>query len=164
MHDRTRLSWLSVAVGLFFVSAVGLAIAQVTVTPYTATEYPIAPPEPGTVTHPDGNTHIRGATALYTRSGSDSRVSGGTLRVVVNYNLDKSSSGPIWGTGHWETAGGVWDGTFEGNINLSTIVGYYDAVWQGSGEFRNLQLRETCVYTGTPVGSCTGRILETPGK
>ena len=142
----------------------GLATAQAVVTPYTATEIPVALIDPGTTTHPDGNTHIRGLTALYTRKASDPRVSGGTVRWVINYNLDATLNGPIWGSGSWENGGGSWEDTLQGSINRGTGVGHYDAVWHGSGDFEGLQLKETCVYTGTPVGSCTGRILQPNSK
>jgi len=104
----------------------GLATAQVVVTPYTATEIPVALIDPGTTTHPDGNTHIRGLTALYTRKASDVRVSGGTVRWVINYNLDATLNGPIWGSGSWENGGGSWEGTLQGSINRGTGVGHYD--------------------------------------
>jgi hypothetical protein len=164
MKNRNWLWWLVFAVpmGLLFVA--GLALAQVTVTPYTAIETFVALVDRGEMTRPDGNWHLRGYTIDLTRNGSDPRVSGGTLRMVVNFNHDKNFSGPVWGSARWEIGGGLWEGTFEGNTNHVAQVGYYDIVWHGSGEFRGLQVKETCVYTGTPIGTCTGRILETPSK
>jgi len=141
--------------------AAGLALAQATVTLYTATEAPGAIIDPGTVTFPDGNMHLRGAERYYTRVGSDPRVSGGTLTGVTNANLDKNMSGPIWGTFRWEIGGGVWEGTWQGRFNFVTGAGEYESVGHGSGDFRGLQMRDHCVYTAG-TGACAGRILETP--
>jgi hypothetical protein len=161
MSNRAQLA-LAFAVSLLLVT--GFALAQAIMTPYTATEAPLALVSPGETTQPDGNAHIRGYTLDLVRTGSDPRVTGGTLRTMMNLNLGKDFSGPIWGTSHWEIGSGVWEGTFEGSTNFVTHVGYYDAVWHGSGQFGGLQLKETCVYTGTRIGNCTGRILATPGN
>jgi hypothetical protein len=146
-----------------------LAVAQATFTPYKATDAPVnfGLWQPGITTQADGQTHIREFTAFYTRrpfdgESLDHRVSGGTIRFNMNFNLDQNRSGPIWGTGHWAIGDGSWEGNFEGKTNTLTHVGYYDAVWHGGGTFLGLQLKESCVYTGTLVGTCTGRILETP--
>ena len=162
MKDRNWLWWLvsAVAVGLLFVT--GLAFAQATVTPYTALESFVAVVDYGELTQPGGNWHLRGYTIDLTRNGSDPRVNGGTLRMVVNFNHDKDFSGPAWGSARWVIGDGIWEGTFEGNTNHFAQTGYYDIVWHGSGEFDGLQLKETCVYTGGYPGTCVGRILQAP--
>lgn len=164
LHRSARLA-AAVATSLVVVAA--LAVAQATFTPYKANDVPVAVTDPGVTTFPDSQMHIRGFKFAYTRKALpgdtlDPRVSGGTLVYVMNFNLGASKSGPIWGTGHWEIGDGSWDGTFEGSTNVATHVGYFDAVWHGGGAFLGLQLKESCVYTGRLVGTCTGRILQTP--
>ncbi len=162
--NKTRNTLLIAGAGLLVIA--GLAVAQAVVTPYTATEIPIMLNlwQPGTTTNPDGQTHIRDMVVITTRQPLagplDPRVSGGTFRATLNFNLGRDLSGPVWGTGHWELGDGVWDGALVGNSNMATHVGYYDAVWHGEGKFRGLQLKETCVYTGSLIGTCTGRILQ----
>ena len=160
-HRTGLLTALAVVVGILLVA--GLALAQANATPYTATETPGDIISPGTWTYPDGNTHIRGFVRNYARSASDLRVNG-TWRVVMNANLDRNWTGPVWGSARLENGSGVWEGIWQGRFNLATGVGDYESVVIGSGDFRGLQVKEHCVYTGTGTGACTGRILETPGS
>ena len=143
---------------------IGVLVAKTSITTYAATEAGGAILSPGTATTPDGNTHIRGYTRKYIRTASDPRVDHGDLTVVLNLNLDKTMSGPAWGTFTWHIGNGSWEGTAEGEFNLVTGIGHYESVGHGAGDFRGLQLRETCVYSGGPEGSCTGRIIDVGGN
>lgn len=156
MSYRNHLLWLGGALLI----GTAVAVSQPS-TPYAATETPLGVENPGTVTYPGGNTHIRDFVVRYNRTSSEPRVNG-PVRFVMNFNLDANLSGRIWGTARLEVGGGAWEGTFQGTTNRLTGIAHYKSVWHGSGDLSGMQIKETCVYTGTPVGTCTGRILAAP--
>src|SRR5262249_10951203 len=91
----TLRSALTSAASLVLVT--GVALAAMSVTPWTATETGGAITDHGTVTvTPDGYTLIRGYAREYIRNSTDPRASGGTLQTVMSFNLDPNMTGPMW--------------------------------------------------------------------
>ena len=94
-------------------------------------------------------------------STSDERVAG-TIRVVMNMNLDASYQGPAWGTYEIEVPGrGAWEGTWQGKFHGGSL-GTYRLVAHGSGEFEGLELRAVIVWQAGQGESSTGEIFGAP--
>lgn len=80
--------------------------------------------DPGTIeVLPSGNVHIRDM-VIRIRDGAECPYVIGVGRVVMNANLDKTMSGPAWGTSHFVSdEGGAWDlvwkGTMVNNVPIS---------------------------------------------
>ena len=164
MKHKIHRLWIVALAAAGLALLAGISIAGMAVTPWTATETPGTLIDQGKTTTSGGQTQFRGVTRQYIRQASDPRVSGGTLNVVANLNLDQNGTGPIWGSFHWEVGKGAWDGIFHGYFNMATGLGEYQSVGHGSGDFRGLELRERVVYMAQGVGYATGKIIETNGN
>ncbi len=106
---------------------------------------------PGSVTTPDGNVHIRGMVGESPMLGSDPRTAGfGTI--VLNLNLRKDGSGPQWGTFHIEVGEDGWEGTWAGLVGQ-----WYNGVGKGFGEFSGMKM---WMHVNFINGTCSGTILE----
>jgi hypothetical protein len=172
---------LAVAVGAVLILWAGLVFAggKAVKVPFTATETVVALIDPGTMTYPDGNYHVRDQVVQFNWfSSDDDRLIGVTI-VVINRNLDSPpdpngpiSSGPMWGTfkftadpNKYEDSG--WDGSWHGEVfDQVKNIAEHSGVGHGYGQFEGLQMTYSCTYTGTPIyqAACTGRILETNRK
>lgn len=112
--------------------------------------------DPGVMTFPGNNIHIRGMVQYYNVTGlSDDRVTG-INRLTANMNWDSNMTGPGWGTFHNQSTiyDGYWEGTFsavmyEGGHYISRIQG------KGYGDFDGLII--TAVETD---GHFVGTIIE----
>jgi hypothetical protein len=117
------------------------------------TAIPLALLDPGQVTHPDGNTHIRGMTIMQIESSDDPRVEG-RATVVMDLQIKANGDVVIHGTvykevGVWDLdgpsgpqftpSGGVWVGIVEAKGNMAgtlTAVGTLHGI---AGEVEGLQ-------------------------
>ena len=133
------------------------ALAQATVTPFTATEDQCVVLYPGAWTFADGNIQIRGL-LLKCQETSSTALYGGENLIVVNANLRAVEGaflggiGPIWGTFQMEN----WAGTWEGKSGSSGVT--YNAQGQGSGDRVGMK-----VWISTNNGQASGRILDPQG-
>ncbi len=90
--------------------------------------------EPGVMTFPGSNIHIRGMVQYYeVVDASDDRLTG-INRLTANMNWDSNMTGPGWGTFHNQSSiyDGYWEGTFsavmyeDGYISRIRGKGYGD--------------------------------------
>ncbi len=145
-----------VALAALLLFAVPAAAAAI-VTEFTETEVcPVAPSNPGTLTFPDGNVHVRGMVFVCTDTASDSRLSG-TNTIVINANWDAQMLGPVWGTFHLVNAGGEWAGTWEGMATPSGLQ--LHGTGAGTGGYEGLRF-----WLDGASGSYQGRILDANGQ
>ncbi|MBW6472857.1 MAG: hypothetical protein K0B14_07015 [Anaerolineaceae bacterium] len=114
--------------------------------------------DPGVMTFPGNNIHIRGMVQYYMVTGaSDDRMTG-INRLTANMNWDSNMTGPGWGTFHNQSTiyNGYWEGTYsaimyEGGHYISRIQG------KGYGAFDGLII--TAVEND---GHFVGTIIEAP--
>ena len=113
--------------------------------------------EPGEITFPGGNIHIRGMVQYYENvSATDDRLLG-INRIIGNMNFDSSMTGPGWGIFHNQSSkyDGYWEGTFSAVMYED---GYISRIrGKGYGEFDGLII--TAVETN---GHFVGTIIEAP--
>jgi hypothetical protein len=113
--------------------------------------------EPGEMTFPGGNIHIRGMVQYYENvSATDDRLLG-INRITGNMNFDSSMTGLGWGTFHNQSSlyDGYWEGTFSAVMYED---GYISRIrGKGYGEFEGLII--TAVETN---GHFVGTIIEAP--
>jgi hypothetical protein len=92
----------------------------------------------------------------------------GVNTIVVNVNFDKDGRGHMWGT--FELAlsgGGVVEGTYMGNANVTNLTVDLNAVGHGAGGVaEGLQFKISDVHDTpmSPVGELQVRILNPGGK
>jgi hypothetical protein len=136
----------------------GTATARTIVTEVTGRQVYLATLDPGTVTYPGPNMHIRDSLLLFETQNSDPRLRG------LNYITQNANfrpvpgggwTGPLWGTWHEENSGGIWDGAwqayrYEDGTTINHIVGH------GSGGYAGLHMQLESVN-----GVSQGRIVET---
>lgn len=119
--------------------------------------------DPGTVTNPDGNTHIRGGNEEFRVDATDPRVSG-TMSVVINANWDSSGVGPMWGTYRLDSADGFWEGTWSGMRHADGSISVRN-VGHGRGGFEGLKVWTTIEFPSLGEdGTMSGRILDPHGE
>jgi hypothetical protein len=142
------------------------ASAQATFTECVA-ELPLVSMEEGVVTFPGPNMHIRGRVVWFEQT-SDNPLCAGSLRVVVNYNLNADGKGPKWGTWSWvadgETYTGGFEGTFTGWAWNYTFSSWVEAVGRGYGDLSGLRVRESIDFTEIIHGYATATILDPHGE
>jgi hypothetical protein len=113
--------------------------------------------EPGVMTFPGNNIHIRGMVQYYNVTGiSEDRVTG-INRLTANMNWDSNMTGPGWGTFHNQSSlyDGYWEGTFSAVMYED---GYISRIrGKGYGAFEGLII--TAVETN---GHFVGTIIEAP--
>jgi hypothetical protein len=113
--------------------------------------------EPGLMTFPGGNIHIRGMVQYYENvNATDNRLLG-INRITGNMNFDSSMTGPGWGTFHNQSSlyDGYWEGTFSAVMYED---GYISRIrGKGYGAFEGLII--TAVETN---GHFVGTIIEAP--
>ncbi len=140
MKTQKRLILTIVTVlGVLLVSAAPIA-AQASITEFTGTEVCNIdnPINPGILTFPDGNLHVRGLVFLCRDESSDPRGTGYNT-IVMNANVDANGLGPIWGTFHFETdEGGVWEGTWEAMVKTNSSQ--HHATGTGQGIYEGMTL------------------------
>ena len=105
--------------------------------------------DPGEVTFPNGNIHIRYSILLADEWATDPRLVG-LNTIVLHANLGADGTGPMWGTFRIENEGGGWEGTFAGHL-----YEWYRAVADGFGEYAGMKL-----FWNNYNGDCSGAILE----
>lgn len=145
----------------------GPVAAKATMTEFTGTETPRPiPVDPGTVTFPGGNIHIRGLVAVDDEVSDDPRMTG-EATVYANANLDADGFGRLWGT--WTLTPepfeeGSWVGTFTGTFHADGSKSFR-CVGDGRGAFEGLETMFTIEYApGALVGQSSGRILDPHGQ
>lgn len=157
---------LTVSLSLALVSATAFTGEGCLKTAFEAIEVPVAVDNPGIMSFPDGNIHVRGHVSTVQWIATDARLSLNTV-VVMNGNYDAMGNGPIWGT--FESVGddstGGWVGVWHGQItDLSQYQLMHSGVGHGTGAFEGLKLKYACTYNGMGPGVCEGVILETKEK
>jgi len=86
----------------------------------------------------------------------------GINTVTVNFNVDASFSGPMWGTSHAETGyagGGIWEGTWVGRLNADGSSSYQAVAHGVSGSVAGLRMMLTA-----DNGEWTATILDPRGE
>jgi hypothetical protein len=114
--------------------------------------------EPGVITFPGNNIHIRGMVHYYKNEfATDDRLLG-INRITANMNFDSSMTGPGWGTFHNESSvyNGYWEGTYsavmyEDGHYISRIRG------KGYGDFDGMLIHAVEID-----GHFVGTITEAP--
>jgi hypothetical protein len=105
--------------------------------------------------------------AIYSYTATDSRAAG-YFMVVVNYNVDSTISGPMWGTFYSVDTNGEriadgWEGTWTGQI--FSVLPYWNwidnVIGHGTGANRGLKLEMTTAYGDSYVGINVGVIQDT---
>ncbi|HSF80557.1 MAG TPA: hypothetical protein VLA49_04965 [Anaerolineales bacterium] len=146
-----RISAILVVMAVLLVGIAPVTAAEKTEFP--CTEETIALLDPGTMSFPDGNVHIRGMVILAREEAPDPRDQGYNT-VVVNANWGKDGSGPMWGTFRMETdEGGLWKGTWAG---MDTGQGsWYNAVGDGFGLYAGMK-----IWVKVNYGDCQVSFLE----
>jgi hypothetical protein len=93
---------------------------------------------------------IRGYTAPYldTIVGPAGELASGTGPVTMNCNIDKTMTGPCWGTFEFENATGTWFGVWQGTFNFATGAGSYHGIGRGHGGLKGMVLEIDAVYPG----------------
>jgi hypothetical protein len=124
-------------------------IAAVTETPFTATDVPTAPVDPGVTRITPTRIVIHGLTVGMRVEATDGRLTG-SGQVVANGVLDPlTGAGPVWGTFFIDAdQGGRWVGSWHGQRSPVGEVWIADIEWRGRGESGpvegfQLQARET---------------------
>ena len=158
-----RLSvWVVFALVAGLLMVPGQAAARATRIECSGTEVPLAVLDPGTWRYPGNNTHVRGMVSQYEEVSSNCPQIAGINTVTVNFNVDASFSGPMWGTSRAETdyaGGGIWEGTWVGRLNADGSS-YYQAVSHGvSGSVAGLVMKLT-----SDNGAWTATILDPHGE
>lgn len=108
---------------------------------------------------------VRGQVVQFREDSTDPRTTG-LNTVTANANLHADGIMEAWGTSSFQVdGGGVWEGTWNGVLNVNTSSASLSGVGHGSGGVVDgLQLLSDNVYTpGSPTGAVTCRILA-PGK
>lgn len=168
MRKRILTLIALMAVPLLVAQPVG---AKATKTTFTGIECAIATFDEGTVTHPGGNTHIRGREAVDREDAVDEPRMTGRAYLYANANLDANGVGPLWGTwtitpdGPFE--GGIWEGQFTGMAHADGSRSF-GRVGHGRGDFEGQKVIMTIEYEPPPTvppwcGTFTGRILDPHG-
>ncbi len=131
-----RFGAILAVMAVLLVGIVPVTAAEKTV--FACTEETIALLDPGTVSFPDGNVHIRGMVIQALEDAPDPR-NQGINTIVVNANWGKDGTGPMWGTFHMVTdEGGTWKGTWAGR---DTGQGsWYNAVGNGFGKYAGMKI------------------------
>ncbi len=163
---RQRLLVVILAVVTALVLVTGTVAAKATKTEFTGVST-AAVIDPGVMTYPDGNVHIRGMVLEVYLEADDTRVEG-TETVVGNANLDANGAGPVWGTSHIEVdygGGGVWEGTFTGKFYADGTYSHTYVAHGIEGSVEGLEMRGTVVFPPDPTqpGISTGTILDPHG-
>lgn len=118
-------------------------------TEFTCRETVLGLSDPGEVTFPDGNIHIRGGILLANEWATDPRLIG-LNTIVLNANLDADGTGPMWGTFSIKNEAGGWEGTFAGFRGE-----WYNAVADGYGAYDGMKIWWNKYYD-----DCSGSIRE----
>ena len=159
-----RLSvWVVFALVAGLLMVPGQAAARATRIECSGTETPLGPPlDLGTWRYPGNNIHVRGMVTQYQEVSSNCPQIAGINTVTVNFNVDASFSGPMWGTSRGETdygGGGIWEGAWVGRLNADGSS-YYQAVAHGvSGSVAGLRMMLTA-----DNGEWTATILDPRGE
>jgi hypothetical protein len=155
MITKTRLSWAIVATIAFVLLATVPLAAKSAITEYECGEELLYTEVEPTITFlPSGNIHLRDMVNVYAETNDlqDPRAIG-LNHVVVNANWDENWLGPMWGTFMLETDGGVWEGTWAGQ--MTEEGGWYNASGNGQGMYEGMK-----IWIDVAPGSCRGRILD----
>jgi hypothetical protein len=137
-----------VGIGIFIILAFLAvpALANGEKSEFSGTSYLMAFLDPGIVTHPDGNEHVRGMVLQYDDivEEGDARV-GGTDTIVVNYNVQSVPlpgliAGPMWGTIRVENEDGYWEGIWTGERTEEGFL-YGRGVYHGRGGYEGLKAK-----------------------
>jgi hypothetical protein len=154
--------FLSVIVVLIMALLVipGSAVAQAIKTDFVGTSTGTGTVDPGVMTFPGGNVHIRGMVIGFLEESSDPRASG-TNTVVMNANWDSDWTGPMWGTFLVVNEYGTWEGTYTGVMGAGGS--HIRGVAHGTGELAGLIYSVNCDYTIDPA-ACIGQILNPHGQ
>ena len=168
MKQYKALSFVLVALIALVLLPVQDATAQATFTPCKGVLIPLGIIDPGTVTNPGGNIHVRGMVSTYQQdmSGSDPRCSGLTTS-VTNANWDAYGAGPFWGTSHMvleEGSSDGWDGTFTGKRYADGTSSIHVEA-HGQGDLEGLLIFVDIEFPGLFLpGIATGYILDPHGE
>ena len=173
MKRKSLLAWVVLVVLLTLVLVPGSASAGASRVEFTGIEVPTGPPVDygDWIELPSGNIHVRGMTTVYQEIASDWRMSG-LNTVVMNANWGPDYAGPMWGTNEFVLGdsaecpgGGVWQGTWTGNMNIDGSYSY-KAVGRGvSGCVAGLHFSLEAFYSPS-AGATTfsGEILDPQGE
>jgi hypothetical protein len=132
---------------------VGSARAEPRFTEFTCQESFYALVDPGTVTYPGGNPHIRDMQVIFQETCTDPRVSG-LNHVTLNINLNHSQGeGPVWGTAYTDNGNGGWTSSFSGYWYEDDPIVH--GMNHGTGDYAGLHY-----YGEGGHGVLTGRIIE----
>lgn len=127
------------------------AAAQDIVINCTGTEHFYAFLSPGDWKPVDDHVRVRGMMMQYLEEATCPQAAG-INTVVINANWTENQVGPMWGTGHSETAyggGGVWEGTWQGKTNADGSSSYRGVSHGVSGSVEGMIL---WVEAYTPPG------------
>jgi hypothetical protein len=156
----------------------GLAAAQATFTPISATASPLGPLDPGKVKCFDatptrawppcglGNkAQIRGRILMFHQVGDHGLTGNRTLE--FNANFDENGRGHAWGTWHFVAEDGIseMEGTYTGSTTEYFGASDGQIVGHGTeGDLEGLELRAIYSYQVFPGGAETvsGNLLEPP--
>jgi hypothetical protein len=145
----------------------GPVAAKATKTEFTGTDTRGAVTDPGILTFPDGNVHLRGMVLELHIQATDPRVTGPET-VVANANLDAYGAGPVWGTSHLEVdygGGGIWEGTWNGKIHADGSESIRFVAHGIAGSVEGLKMSGSLEFPADPTapGILAGRILAPHG-
>jgi hypothetical protein len=127
----------------------------ITETPFTATDLPLAPVDPGVTRVTPSQIVIHGLTVAMRVDATDPRLSGAG-QVVANGVLDPlTGSGPVWGTFYIDAdQGGRWTGNWHGHRAPAGQVWVADIEWTGrgvSGPVEGLHLKASETITSPSI-------------
>lgn len=150
-----KLAVVTMTVLLLLATVTGAGASVVRV-PFDGTMTLVQILDPGEVSTPGTNVHIRGMVELLRSESSDPRTTGWNT-VVVTINSDAEGYGPLSGTQHLDVDGmdGYWEGTFQGVVDENGLDLKMRAI--GYGDLAGLLIE------GTNVNGVThGVITELP--
>jgi len=94
--------------------------------------------------------NFTGPVAFGTVDGEAATFIYGVWEIRGSCNLDKNLAGPCWGTFEGEALDGVWEGTWNGNLDFMNFGGDMSFVGHGSGgDVEGLHLKLDAVFEGT---------------
>ncbi|MBI4903963.1 MAG: hypothetical protein HY820_10030 [Acidobacteria bacterium] len=106
---------------------------------------------------------IRGRIAKGLMVSAEPRLNG-PISIVSNINFGPDRKGNMWGTFELSSGGGVIEGSYTGDIDLSTLAISYKMVGHGrGGTVDGLQLKVEGHPTTPPLSDWAARILD-PGQ
>ena len=155
--NRRKLSLLAAIAVLVILTLLTTPVsARSEVTKSPCTETYLETLDPGTMTFPDGNIHLRGMVNTYREESPDLR-NVGFNTVTVNANWHADWTGPMWGTFRQVTdEGGIWEGTWSGMVTDSGSG--YHAIGQGKGIYKGMTAK-----ISNENGVCQVRIIDPAG-